>query len=107
MLKRSAQAWRLEQFKAIQRFKEFVQKLLPLKFQGKDKELFKLMLVINSGVLFFLKDKPMEVRRHVVTKSGQFTLRTKHYHLIFKEILSVKSAIKKSEFHLLGHHFLI
>ncbi|KAH9697764.1 hypothetical protein KPL71_023747 [Citrus sinensis] len=34
-------------------------------------------------------------------------LTQKHYHSVFKEILAVKNGIKKFEYHLFGHHFLI
>ncbi|KAH9734771.1 hypothetical protein KPL71_017496 [Citrus sinensis] len=39
--------------------------------------------------------------------SGQFSDTQKHYHSVFKEILAVKNDIKKFEYHLIGHHFLI
>ncbi|KAH9698070.1 hypothetical protein KPL71_023867 [Citrus sinensis] len=39
--------------------------------------------------------------------SGQFSDTQKHYHSVFKEILAVKNGIKKFEYHLIGHHFLI
>ncbi|KAH9780507.1 hypothetical protein KPL71_008106 [Citrus sinensis] len=39
--------------------------------------------------------------------SGHFSDTQKHYHSVFKEILAVKNGIKKFEYHLIGHHFLI
>ncbi|KAH9724644.1 hypothetical protein KPL70_007561 [Citrus sinensis] len=39
--------------------------------------------------------------------SRQFSDTQKHYHSVFKEILAVKNGIKKFEYHLIGHHFLI
>jgi len=39
--------------------------------------------------------------------SGQFSDTQKHYHSVFKEILAVKNGIKKFQYHLIGHHFLI
>ncbi|KAH9752154.1 hypothetical protein KPL71_014584 [Citrus sinensis] len=39
--------------------------------------------------------------------SGHFSETQKHYHSVFKEILAVKNGIKKFEYHLIGHHFLI
>ncbi|KAH9671252.1 hypothetical protein KPL70_017291 [Citrus sinensis] len=39
--------------------------------------------------------------------SGQFSDTQMHYHSVFKEILAVKNGIKKFEYHLIGHHFLI
>ncbi|KAL4281917.1 hypothetical protein GQ457_03G000800 [Hibiscus cannabinus] len=40
-------------------------------------------------------------------KSGRFSDAEIHYHSTFKEILAVKKAISKFEFHLIGHHFLV
>ncbi len=39
--------------------------------------------------------------------SGQFKNFEKHYHTIYKEILAIKNEIKKIEFHLIWHCFLI
>ena len=39
--------------------------------------------------------------------SGQFKEFEKNYHVIYKEILAVKYGIKKFEFHLISHKFLI
>ncbi|KAH9716900.1 hypothetical protein KPL71_021631 [Citrus sinensis] len=39
--------------------------------------------------------------------SGQFKDSEKNYHVIYKEILAVKYGIKKFEFHLISHQFLI
>ncbi|KAH9751684.1 hypothetical protein KPL71_014389 [Citrus sinensis] len=39
--------------------------------------------------------------------SGHFSDTQKHYYSVFKEILAVKNGIKKFEYHLIGHHFLI
>ncbi|KAH9744168.1 hypothetical protein KPL70_003573 [Citrus sinensis] len=39
--------------------------------------------------------------------SRQFFDTQKHYHSVFKEIFAVKNGIKKFEYHLIGHHFLI
>ena len=39
--------------------------------------------------------------------SGQFKDSEKNYHVIYKEILAVKYEIKKFEFHLINHKFLI
>nr|AHC13200.1 polyprotein [Citrus endogenous pararetrovirus] len=39
--------------------------------------------------------------------SGQFKHSEKNYHVIYKEILTVKYGIKKFEFHLISHTFLI
>ncbi|KAK8492338.1 hypothetical protein V6N11_066149 [Hibiscus sabdariffa] len=40
-------------------------------------------------------------------KSGRFFDAEIHYHSTFKEILAIKKAISKFEFHLIGHHFLV
>ena len=39
--------------------------------------------------------------------SGKFSDAEKHYHTVYKEILAVKYGIKKFEFHLVGHNFLV
>lgn len=39
--------------------------------------------------------------------NGQFKDSKKHYHTIYKEILTVKNGIKKFEFYLVGQHFLV
>ncbi len=40
-------------------------------------------------------------------KSGSFSDSQIHYHSTMKELLAVKKAIEKFEFHLIGHHFLV
>ena len=39
--------------------------------------------------------------------SGQFNESEKHYHVIYKETLAIKYGIKKFEFHLIVHNFLV
>ncbi|KAK9032330.1 hypothetical protein V6N11_056601 [Hibiscus sabdariffa] len=57
-----------------------------------------------GAILFEEKDK----KRHLCGyKSGRFSDAEIHYHSTFKEILAVKKAISKFEFHLIGHHFLV
>jgi len=47
-------------------------------------------------------------KRHLrAYKSGKFFQAEMHYHSIFKEILAVTNEIKKFEFHLIGHHFMV
>ena len=47
------------------------------------------------------------VQEGYAVTNGQFDNSQKHYHSTFKEILAIKNAIKKFEFHLVGHHFII
>ena len=47
------------------------------------------------------------MRRFYAHASGQFKDSEKNYHVIYKEILAVKYDIKKFEFHLINHKFLI
>ena len=47
------------------------------------------------------------VRHFCAHASGQFKDSKKNYHVIYKEILAVKYGIKKFEFHLISHKFLI
>ncbi|KAK9010520.1 hypothetical protein V6N11_043404 [Hibiscus sabdariffa] len=57
-----------------------------------------------GAILFEEKEK----KRHLCGyKSGRFSDAEIHYHSTFKEILAVKKAISKFEFHLIGHHFLV
>ncbi|KAH9769574.1 hypothetical protein KPL71_012060 [Citrus sinensis] len=48
-----------------------------------------------------------DVRHFYAHASGQFKDSEKNYHVIYKEILAVKYGIKKFEFHLISHKFLI
>ena len=47
------------------------------------------------------------LRHFCAHASGQFKDSKKNYHVIYKEILVVKYGIKKFEFHLISHKFLI
>ncbi|KAH9780712.1 hypothetical protein KPL71_008183 [Citrus sinensis] len=47
------------------------------------------------------------MRHFCAHASGQFKDSEKNYHVIYKEILAVKYGIKKFEFHLISHKFLI
>jgi hypothetical protein len=54
-----------------------------------------------------LLEKISDTFHYCAHASCQFFDSEKHYHISIKEILAVKYAIKKFEFHLIGHHFTI
>ena len=54
-----------------------------------------------------LKEDKKKKRRIYAYTSGKFSESECHYHFTFKEIQGVKYAIKKFEFHLIGHHFKV
>ncbi|KAK8512148.1 hypothetical protein V6N12_031876 [Hibiscus sabdariffa] len=76
-----------------------------IKFPDKDLSKKQILQFLGIGaILFEEKDK----KRHLCGyKSGRFSDVEIHYHSTFKEILAVKKAISKFEFHLIGHHFLV
>lgn len=47
------------------------------------------------------------VRNPCGYKSGAFINAKQNYHSTFKEILAMERAIKKFQFHLIGHHFTV
>lgn len=54
-----------------------------------------------------LEEGPDKQRKICGYKTGAFSPAELHYHSTYKEILAIKRAIEKFEFHLIGHHFLI
>ncbi|KAH9801812.1 hypothetical protein KPL71_001168 [Citrus sinensis] len=54
-----------------------------------------------------LLEKIGDSESYCAHESGQFKDSEKNYHMIYKEILAVKYGIKKFEFHLISHNFLI
>ena len=54
-----------------------------------------------------LLKKPGDSESYYAHASGQFKDSEKNYHVIYKKILAVKYGIKKFEFHLISHNFLI
>ncbi|KAK8972527.1 hypothetical protein V6N11_081642 [Hibiscus sabdariffa] len=106
MLKKELPQWSTAQSKAIKTLKEILQQLPPLQIPSDGKRILQTDASDKywGAVLFEEKDK----KRHLCGyKSGRFSDAEIHYHSTFKEILAVKKAISKFEFHLIGHHFLV
>ncbi|KAK9032984.1 hypothetical protein V6N11_018026 [Hibiscus sabdariffa] len=106
MLKKEPPRWSTAQSKAIKTLKEILQKLPPLQIPSDGKRILQTDASDKywGAILFEEKDK----KRHLYGyKSGRFSDAEIHYHSTFKEILAVKKAISKFEFHLIGHHFLV
>ncbi|CAH8278553.1 unnamed protein product [Arabidopsis lyrata] len=106
MLSKNPPLWASRQTEAIKSLKAEVQKLPPLK-------------IPSSGMRILQKDasdkywgailfEEMDGKRQICGyKSGRFKDSEQHYHSTFKEILAVKKAIERFEFHLIGHKFRI
>ena len=89
---------------AVKQLKLIKQRLLPLQIPGNGKR----VLQINASDEFrgavLLEEKYDGTRRIFGYNSGQFNSNQDYYHSTSKEILVIKNAIKKFEFHLIGHH---
>ncbi|KAK9008524.1 hypothetical protein V6N11_075413 [Hibiscus sabdariffa] len=106
MLKKNPPQWSTAQSKAIKTLKDILQHLSPLKIPSDGKRILQIDASDKywGAILFEEKDK----KRHLCGyKSGRFSDAEIHYHSTFKEILAVKKAVSKFEFHLIGHHFLV
>lgn len=86
---------------------KITQNPLALKIPGKEKELFRLMLVIFIEVQFSFKKDERSNRHYCRHASGQLKPTEQYYHISHKEILEVKRGIHKFEFYLISHHFVI
>ncbi|KAL4388539.1 hypothetical protein GQ457_09G023790 [Hibiscus cannabinus] len=106
MLKKDPPQWSAAQSKAVKLLKEILQHLPPLQIPSYGKRIIQADASDKywRAILFKQNDK----KRHLYGyKSGRFSDAEIHYHSTFKEILAVKKAISKFEFHLIGHHFLV
>ncbi|KAK8515576.1 hypothetical protein V6N12_075611 [Hibiscus sabdariffa] len=106
MLKKEPPQWSTAQSKATKTLKEILQQLPPLQIPSDGKRILQTDASDKywGAILFEEKNK----KRHLCGyKSGRFSDAEIHYHSTFKEILAVKKAISKFEFHLIGHHFLV
>ncbi|KAK9032918.1 hypothetical protein V6N11_017960 [Hibiscus sabdariffa] len=106
MLKKEPPQWSTAQSKAVKTLKDILQHLPPLQIPSDGKRILQTDASDKywGAILFEEKDK----KRHLCGyKSGRFSDAEIHYHSTFKEILAVKKAISKFEFHLIGHHFLV
>ena len=106
LLKKDPIPWGPEQTKAIQSLKALCKTPLPLHIPSTGHRI----LQTDSSDEFWgalLLEKIHTTLHYCGHASGQFSDPEKHYHISIKEILSVKYAIKKFEFHLIGHQFTI
>ncbi|KAF8020714.1 hypothetical protein BT93_G1216 [Corymbia citriodora subsp. variegata] len=106
MLKKNPPLWGPKQTQAISQLKQLLQNLPLLKIPSTGKRILQTDASDKywAAILF----EEIDGTRHICAyKSGRFSQAEIHYHSTFKEILAVKYGIKKFEFHLIGHHFLV
>nr|ARO38276.1 polyprotein [Citrus endogenous pararetrovirus] len=106
LLKKKPLEWNADHTIAVTTLKQIAQNPPPKHQTHPKRKYFKLMPVMITGVPFFSKNIN-GVRHFCAHASGQFKDSEKNYHVIYKEILAVKYGIKKFEFHLISHKFLI
>ncbi|KAF8011959.1 hypothetical protein BT93_I0169 [Corymbia citriodora subsp. variegata] len=106
MLKKDPLPWGSKQTQAVAQLKQLLQNLPPLKIPSTGKRILQTDASDKywAAILF----EEIDGTRHICAyKSGRFSQAEIYYHSTFKEILAVKYGIKKFEFHLIGHHFLV
>ncbi|CAH8278551.1 unnamed protein product [Arabidopsis lyrata] len=106
MLSKNPPLWTSRQTEAIKSLKAEVQKLPPLKIPSSGMRILQTDASDKYwGAILF---EEMDGKRQICGyKSGRFKDSEQHYHSTFKEILAVKKAIERFEFHLIGHKFRI
>ncbi|KAK9047390.1 hypothetical protein V6N11_053236 [Hibiscus sabdariffa] len=106
MLKKDQPPWTKTQTIAAKVLKEKLQQLPPLQIPSDGKRILQTDASDKYwGAILFEESKG---KRHICGyKSERFSEAEIHYHSTFKEILAVKKAISKFEFHLIGYHFLV
>ncbi|KAH9716966.1 hypothetical protein KPL71_021652 [Citrus sinensis] len=106
LLKKKPPAWNADHTTAVITLKQIAQNLPPLKLITDGKCILQTDASDESWGAILLEE--INGKEHFIAyASGQFSNTQKHYHSVFKEILAVKRGIKKFEYHLIGHHFLI
>ncbi|KAH9657970.1 hypothetical protein KPL70_023296 [Citrus sinensis] len=106
LLKKNPISWDSRHTTAVQRLKQIAQNPPQLKIMTDGKRILQTDASDTSWGALLLEqiDKKEYLIGHA---SGHFSPAQQHYHTIYKEILAVKNGIKKFEYHLLGHRFLI
>ncbi|KAH9657966.1 hypothetical protein KPL70_023294 [Citrus sinensis] len=106
LLKTNPISWDSRHTTAVQRLKQIAQNPPQLKIMTDGKRILQTDASDTSWGALLLEqiDKKEYPIGHA---SGHFSPAQQHYHTIYKEILAVKNGIKKFEYHLLGHRFLI
>ncbi|KAH9649293.1 hypothetical protein KPL70_025931 [Citrus sinensis] len=106
LLKKKPPEWNADYTNAVTTLKQIVQNPPPLKLITDGKRILQTDASDDSWGAILLED--INSKEHFIAyASGQFSDTQKHNHSVFKEILVVKNGIKKFEYHLIGHHFLI
>ncbi|KAH9686166.1 hypothetical protein KPL70_014265 [Citrus sinensis] len=106
MLKKMALPWGPAQTEAVKQLKKIAQSPPLLKIPTTGQRI----LQTDASDDFWsaiLLEKIGDSKSYCAHASGQFKVSEKNYHVIYKEILAVKYGIKKFEFHLISHNFLI
>jgi len=106
MLKKQCPPWGLAQTEAVKQLKVIVQSPPPLRIPTNGHRIIQTDASDDYWSAILLEEIN-GVRHFCAHASGQFKDSVKNYHVIYKEILAVKYGIKKFEFHLISHTFLI
>ncbi|KAH9801941.1 hypothetical protein KPL71_001211 [Citrus sinensis] len=106
MLKKQCPPWGPAQTKAVKQLKVITQFPPPLRIPINGHRILQTDANDDYWSAIFLEEIN-GVRHFCAHASGQFKNSEKNYHVIYKEILAVKYGIKKFEFHLISHTFLI
>ncbi|KAH9697710.1 hypothetical protein KPL71_023722 [Citrus sinensis] len=106
LLKKKPPEWNADHTAAVTTLKQIAQNPPPLKLITDGKRILQTDASDESWGAILLEE--INEKEHFIAyASGHFSDTQKHYHSVFKEILAVKNGIKKFEYHLIGHHFLI
>ncbi|KAH9657947.1 hypothetical protein KPL70_023285 [Citrus sinensis] len=106
LLKKNPISWDSRHATAVQRLKQIAQNPPQLKIMTDGKRILQTDASDTSWGALLLEQ--IDKKEYLIGyASGHFSPAQQHYHTIYKEILAVKNGIKKFEYHLLGHRFLI
>ncbi|KAH9686106.1 hypothetical protein KPL70_014233 [Citrus sinensis] len=106
MLKKQCPPWGPAQTEAVKQLKVIAQSPPPVRIRTSGQRILQTDASDDYWSAILLEDIN-GVRHFCAHASGQFKDSEKNYHVIYKEILAVKYGIKKFEFHLISHKFLI
>ncbi|KAH9769395.1 hypothetical protein KPL71_011984 [Citrus sinensis] len=106
LLKKKPPEWNADHTFAVTTLKQIAQNPPPLKLITDGKRILQTDASDESWGAILLEEINGK-ENFIAYASGHFSDTQKHYHSVFKEILAVKNGIKKFEYHLIGHHFLI
>ncbi|KAH9765512.1 hypothetical protein KPL70_001895 [Citrus sinensis] len=106
LLKKKPPEWNADHTFAVTTLKQIAQNPPPLKLIADGKRILQTDASDESWGAILLEEINGK-ENFIAYASGHFSDTQKHYHSVFKEILAVKNDIKKFEYHLIGHHFLI